>query len=109
VLTASGRLLPAAAECFSDALRANRLVRAGGCLDARRALEGDTATVRESRRELARRWLALGDQRLGAGELQGARAALDAARTLDPATEGLDAFAERLRTALLAPAEQGRQ
>jgi tetratricopeptide (TPR) repeat protein len=109
VLTASARLLPAAAECFSDALRANRLVRAGGCLDARRALEGDTATVRESSRELARRWLALGDQRLGAGELQGARAALDAARTLDPATEGLDAFAERLRTALLAPAEQGRQ
>lgn len=109
VHAASARLVPAAAECFSDALRANRLVRAGGCLDARRALEGDTATVRESRRELARRWLALGDQRLGAGELQGARAALDAARTLDPATEGLDALAERLRTALLAPAEQGRQ
>lgn len=109
VHAASDRLIPAAAECFSNALRANRLVRAGGCLDARRALEGDTATVRESRRELARRWLALGDQRLGAGELQGARAALDAARALDPATEGLDAFAERLRTALLAPAEQGRQ
>lgn len=109
VHAASARLIPAAAECFSDALRENRLVRAGGCLDARRALEGDTATVRESRRELARRWLALGDQRLGAGELQGARTALDAARTLDPATEGLDAFAERLRIALLAPAEQGRQ
>jgi len=109
VRAASSRLVPAAAECFDEALRANRLVRAGACLDARGALEGDTATVREGRRELARRWLALGDQRLGAGELQGARAALDAARTLDPATEGLDAFAERLRTALHAPAGQERQ
>jgi tetratricopeptide (TPR) repeat protein len=109
VHAASARLVPAAAQCFSDALRANRLVRAGGCLDARRALEGETATVRENRRELARRWLALGDQRLGAGELQGARAALDAARALDPATDGLEAFAERLRIALLAPAGQGRQ
>lgn len=109
VHAASARLVPAAAQCFSDALRANRLVRAGGCLDARRALEGETAVVRENRRELARRWLALGDQRLGAGELQGARAALEAARTLDPAAEGLAAFAERLRTALLAPAEQDRQ
>lgn len=109
VEAASARLVPAAIECFNDALRANRLVRAGGCLDARRALEGETAAVRESRRELARRWLALGDQRLGAGELQGARAALDAARTLDPAAEGLTAFAERLRIALLAPAGQERQ
>lgn len=109
VHAASARLVPAAAQCFSDALRANRLGRAGGCLDARRALEGETATVRENRRELARRWLALGDQRLGAGELQGARAALDAARALDPAAEGLAAFAERLRIALLAPAGQGRQ
>ena len=102
VRTASARLVPAAAECFSDALRGNRLVRAGACLDARRVLEGDGSTVRQGRRELAQRWIALGDQRLSAGEVTGAQIALDAARALDPGAEGLTAFAARLRTATLA-------
>lgn len=110
VKAASARLLPAATDCFNDALRGNRLVRAGSCLDARRALEGDTAIVRQGRRELAQRWVALGDQRLSAGEVKGAQNALETARSLDPGAEGLAAFAERLRTALLATeAEKGRQ
>jgi hypothetical protein len=110
VRIASARLLPAAAECFNDALRGNRLVRAGGCLDARLALEGETPAVRTDRRELARRWIALGDQRLGAGEVREAQAALDAARALDPGAEGLAGFAERLRIAVLATdTGQGKQ
>jgi hypothetical protein len=99
VKAAAARLAPAAARCFREALSENRLVRAGACLDARRTLEGDNAAVREARRELAQRWIAMGDQRLGAGEVQGAQAALNAARALDPAAEGLRAFAERVRAA----------
>lgn len=109
VRTASARLLPAAVECFNDALRGNRLVRAGACLDARRALEGDNAAMRAGRSELAQRWIALGDQRLSAGEVQGARTALDAARSLDPAAEGLAAFADRLHTATMAADPDARR
>jgi hypothetical protein len=108
VRAASARLRPAAGECFNEALRGNRLVRAGACLDARRALEGESAGLRAGRSELAQRWIALGDQRLGAGEIRGAQAALDAARALDPGAEGLAAFAERLRTAAAAGDTQPR-
>lgn len=100
VKAASARMAPAAADCYRDALRENRLVRAGACLDARRALEGENAATRIGRSELAQRWIALGDQRLSAGEIRGAQAALQAARSLDPGAPGLDAFAERLRTAM---------
>ncbi|QNP41276.1 hypothetical protein [Lysobacter solisilvae (ex Woo and Kim 2020)] len=102
VRAASTRLRPAAGECFNEALRGNRLVRAGACLDARRMLEGESAGVRAGRSELAQRWIALGDQRLSAGEIRGARTALEAARALDPGAEGLAAFAERLHTAAAA-------
>lgn len=99
VKAATVRLTAAAKRCFTQALRDNRLVRAGACLDVRRALESDSAGVRAGRRELAQRWIAMGDQRLGAGEVAGARAALEAARALDPRAEGLAAFAARLRAA----------
>ncbi|GAB3349106.1 hypothetical protein [Lysobacter tyrosinilyticus] len=108
VKAASARLVPAATECFNDALRGNRLVRAGACLDARRAIEGDTSKVRQARHELAQRWIALGDQRLSAGEVKGAQAALDAAQALDPGADGLAAFAARLRTATLATEGESR-
>ncbi len=109
VSAAAARLAPAAAGCFQEALRNNRLVRAGACLDARRALEGDNAGVRGNQRELAQRWIAMGDQRLGAGEVQGAQAALEAARALDPAAEGLAALAERLRAASGTAERRARQ
>jgi len=100
VKAATARLLPAAKTCFEKELRSNRLARAGECLDARRALEGDSAGVREARRRLAQRWLAVGDERLGAGEVQGAQAALKAARALDASAPGLDELASRLRAAI---------
>ncbi|HEV8695507.1 MAG TPA: hypothetical protein VGQ93_15210, partial [Lysobacter sp.] len=109
VKAAAARLVPAAATCFRDALRGNRLVRAGACLDALRALEGDNAIVREGRRELAQRWIAMGDQRLSAGEVQGAQAALSAARALDPSAEGLGAFSERVRAASIAEGDDVRR
>ena len=99
VRAAQARLLPAARTCFDDALRANRLVRAEGCLDAREQLGDSRASVLQARNRLAMRWIAVGQERLGAGEIETAQRALNSARTLDPMAEGLDAFAERLRLA----------
>lgn len=99
VLRASVHLLPAARDCFEQSLRGNDLGRAGACLDAREVLDDDAQAVAKARRRLAERWLAYGDERLGAGELQRAQAALVAARARDPAVPGLAAFAERMRTA----------
>jgi hypothetical protein len=96
---ASARLLPAATQCFERALRDNALGRAGACLDARAAAGADEAALAAARRRLAARWLAIGDERLGAGDLRGATAALASARGLDPATPGLADFERRIRAA----------
>ncbi len=99
VARASARLLPAARTCFDRELRRNNLGGADACLDARAAL-GDGATpLAAARRRLAQRWLAIGDERLGAGELEPAAAALAHARHHDPATPGLEPFEARLRAA----------
>lgn len=102
VKRASRRLLPAARQCFERELRGNSLGRARGCLDALAMLEGNSAVVRGARRRLAARWLAIGDERLGAGELHSAEAAVESARGLDPAVPGIDALRERLRVASAA-------
>lgn len=99
VREASSRLLAAAGDCFERELRANSLGRANACLDVRAALGDDGRAIAAARRRLAQRWLAIGDERLGAGELRGARAALESAREADPSVPGLAEFAERLRTA----------
>lgn len=102
VRAVAARLAPAARRCFEQELRGNRLSRARECLDARAALEGDSAELRDARRRLAQRWIAVGDERLGAGELNAAQAALSAARELDPQAIGLGEFADRLRAASAA-------
>lgn len=99
VRDALARLVPAARRCFDSELRGNRLTRARKCLDAWQTLEGESAGVAEARRRLAQRWLAVGNERLGAGEVAAAQAALAAARSLDPAAVGLDEFSQRVRTA----------
>ena len=102
VRAAAARLLPAARRCFESELSGNRLVRAGECLDARRALEGSGAPVREAATRLAQRWIAVGDERLGAGELGAARSALESARRLDPGATGLAELAARVQAAAAA-------
>ncbi|RDZ26947.1 hypothetical protein [Lysobacter silvisoli] len=99
VRAAAARLLPAVRRCFEDELRSNRLARARECLDARGALEGEGAPLAEPRRRLALRWLAVGDERLGAGEVRAAQAALKAARELDPTATGIDDLTDRVRAA----------
>ena len=99
VRKATARLLPTARQCFERGLRDNNLGLARACFDARVALESDSASLAAARRRLAARWLAIGDERLGAGQLAGASAALASARALDPGTPGLDDFDRRIRTA----------
>jgi tetratricopeptide (TPR) repeat protein len=102
VRAAVARLLPTAKRCFERELSGNRLGRAGECLDARRTLEGSSAPLREAASRLALRWIAVGDERLGAGEVQAARAALQAARSLDASAPGLHELTERVKTARAA-------
>ncbi|MHC9086797.1 hypothetical protein ACYX7E_17440 [Luteimonas sp. RIT-PG2_3] len=99
VLRAVSRLLPAARQCFEAGMAANNLARARDCLDARSALGEGIADVSSGRRQLAQRWLDIGDERLGGGDLPGATAALRSARDMDPAAPGIDSFAQRLLAA----------
>lgn len=102
VARASARLLPAARACFDAGLRANNLARARACLDARAALGDDAGTLHDARRRVAQRWLAIGDERLGAGNVRGAQAALDLAREIDAGVPGHAEFAQRLRAVPLS-------
>lgn len=99
VRAASARLLRAAQACFENDLRGNRVVGAGACLDAMVVLGATPGTVRAARQRLAQRWVAIGEQRLGASEIARAEQALESARALDPETPGLDALAQRLEAA----------
>ncbi|MGH8084809.1 MAG: hypothetical protein ACREPV_05995 [Lysobacter sp.] len=96
---ATQRLTPAARDCFRRNLQANALSRAGACLDAWTMLGGDDAQVGDARRRLATRWVAYGNERLGAYELAVARSALARARELDPQTPGMTDLADRLARA----------
>jgi hypothetical protein len=101
VEAATDRLLPTSWRCYQDALRGNRLGRAGRCLQASEALGAQADELRAARQRLAQRWIAVGDERLGAGEVAAAEAALSEARTLDPQVAGLAAFEGRLRAATI--------
>ena len=102
VKAATARLVPAARRCFDNAMRENRLVTATSCLDASRLLEPGAPWLVAARTRLAQRWIAVGNERVGAGELVMARRALDAATTLAPDVAGATELAARLRQASAA-------
>ncbi len=91
------RLLPAARRCFEQHLPQNRVRAAGACLDAWQALAPTDGGLPGARRRLAQHWIAVGSERLRAGDATFAREALQQARALDPATPEIAGFAERLR------------
>jgi tetratricopeptide (TPR) repeat protein len=99
VRDAAKRLLPASRRCFEDRLRENRVQGAGACLDAWQALAPSDPALLSARRRLAQRWLAIGSERLGAGDLGFARQALDQARYWQPDLSELGGFERRLRDA----------
>lgn len=102
VKAAAARLVPAARRCFDKAMHENRLLTATACLDASRQLEPTDRWLPGARGRLAQRWVAVGNERLGAGELDAARRALDAATALDPRVAGRAELAARLRQASAA-------
>lgn len=102
VRRAAARALPAVRRCYEDELRGNRLRRAQACLEAWQQLQPSDRAVRGAQTRLAQRWVAVGNERLGAGEIAFAQSALAAARALDAHAAGLDEFAERVKTAASA-------
>lgn len=93
------RFGPAAIGCYQRAMVANQLDRAEGCLDALVTMQPGYPRLSSMREALAQRWLAVADERLGAGEFGAVRHALDAARRLSPRLRGLPALEARLEQA----------
>jgi tetratricopeptide (TPR) repeat protein len=99
VRNAQRRLAPAARACFERELPRNDLGRARACLESWVALQGEGTATRRARTRLAQRWLAVGDERMVAGQIAGAQAALQAAHALDRSAPGIEEFRRRLRVA----------
>ena len=99
VRRAAARLLPATRSCFEEQLRSNRVRRARACYDAWQTLEPHNAQLPDARGRLAQKWIAVGGERLGAGEVAFAAEALREARGLDAGAPGLAEFAARVRSA----------
>lgn len=99
VKRAAARVLQATRACFEDELRANRIRRARACYDAWQTLETRDAGLADARRRLSSKWIAVGDERLGAGDVEFAAQALQEARGLDANAPGLAEFAARVRRA----------
>jgi len=99
VKRATTRFVPATQSCFEDELRGNRLRRAQNCYDAWQTIAPRDPGLGKARRQLASKWIAVGDERLGSGDVEFAARALQEARALDAATPGLVEFAQRVATA----------
>ena len=99
VKAAAARLLPASRRCFDDNLRQNRVQAAGACLQAWQTLAPTAAGLPDARARLAQRWLAIGSERLGRGDVEFAASAVEHVRRLQPDLAELPAFEDRLRHA----------
>ena len=99
VKRAAARVVLATRACFEDELRANRVRRARACYDAWQTLETRDAGLADARRRLSLKWIAVGDERLGSGDVEFAAQALQEARGLDANAPGLAEFAARVRRA----------
>lgn len=84
---------------FEQSLADNRLVEAQERLDALLLVNPGRRNLGNDRRRLADRWLAYGEERLGASELDKAQTAYERARVLDPGNPQLKDFAARLQQA----------
>lgn len=99
VRRAATRLLSAIEGCFEDELRNNRIRRAQTCLDAWQTLQPGEPSLRDARQRLALKWVAVGDERLGAGDVAFAAQAWREAQALAADAPGLADFGQRVRTA----------
>ncbi|MDQ1107748.1 tetratricopeptide (TPR) repeat protein [Stenotrophomonas rhizophila] len=79
VRAAAQRLIPDTGACFEDHLRGNRVQAASACLEAWQTLSPGDAALTPARQRLAQRWLAIGSERLGQGDVEFATLALQMA------------------------------
>ncbi|MBS0212178.1 MAG: hypothetical protein JSR26_03225 [Proteobacteria bacterium] len=99
VVAANHRFVTSILACYQRAMTDNHLVHASDCLDALISVQPGYATLPSLRSELAKRWLGYADERLGAGEIDNARKAVDAAHRLTPRDPAVAAMDRRVRLA----------
>ncbi len=91
-------LAEASRRCFEQALDQGRLNRAQACLEASAQVDATSAST-VARQELAERWLAYAEERIGAADWPEAEKAVRRARQWQPMHPRLRAIELRLRTA----------
>ncbi len=99
VIAATRRFGATAVACFQREMTGNRLTRAEACLEALIATDPTYAKLPSMRQGLAARWLAVADERLGAGELDNAQRAIASAQRWIPNDPAIPALKTRLQQA----------
>ena len=99
VIAATRRFGATAVACFQREMTGNRLVRAEACLDALIATDPTHVKLQTMRQGLAARWLAVAEERLGAGELGNAQRAIASAQRWAPNDPAIPALLTRLQQA----------
>ncbi|KRG71712.1 hypothetical protein ABB29_01455 [Pseudoxanthomonas dokdonensis] len=99
VRLAATRLLPNIRGCFEHELQQNRIGRSQACLQAWQSLAPMDAGLASGKRRLAQKWVAVGNEQLGAGDLAFANRAMREAMALDANAAGVADFASRVRSA----------
>jgi tetratricopeptide (TPR) repeat protein len=99
VIAATKQFAATAIACFQREMTGNRLARAEACLDALIAMQPSYGRLPSMRQELAARWLAVADERLGAGELDTAQHAIASAQRWAPNNPAIPAVQTRLQQA----------
>jgi tetratricopeptide (TPR) repeat protein len=99
VFEATKRFAATAIACYQREMTGNHLVHAEACFDALIAVQPSYTQLPSMRQSLAARWLAVADERLGAGELDNAQRAISSAQRLVPGDPAIPALQARLRQA----------
>ncbi|HEV2608219.1 MAG TPA: hypothetical protein VGT79_09570 [Xanthomonadaceae bacterium] len=99
VAAATKQFAATAIACYQREMTGNRLARAEACLDALIAMQPSYARLSSMRQELAARWLAVADERLGAGEIDTAQHAIASAQRWAPNNPAIPALQTRLQQA----------
>ena len=99
VIAATKQFAVTAVACYQREMTGNRLARAEACLDALIAMQPSYPRLASMRQELAARWLAVADERLGAGELDTAQHAIASAQRWVPNNPAIPSLQTRLQQA----------
>ena len=86
-------------ECYAAATAGGHPKRAQACVEAWLAADPRSEDALAARAQLAERWLAIAEERIGASDWKAARDALAAAKKLEPDHPRLPALQQRLRRA----------